>query len=780
MTALAILGLAGIHWFSTATLPHPTWLAIALGLTFLRGVVLVIDHRKREHLSVKTRERMFVWPLVLTSLMWAMLPLLVFPAADSAERLALVCVFSGLAGGAATVLAPLLWSARLYLASLLIPASVMIGDTPNSGPVIMALGFSFFVIMLLSHTQTHQILITAQRRLLDNQALLQRMQEQQALVEQLNDELLSTQKRLWEYNSRLEDEVEERTARIRLAFSVIENTAEGVMVVTPEGTLVEVNPAFTRITGYTPQDVIGKPATILRSDKHEQSFFDEMWRQLRASGQWKGQMWSRRKDGAVFLERRFADAVHDTRGSVTHYVAVFDDVTENYHKDQQLLHQALHDPLTGLGNRMLLRERLEHGTARAARYGAKLGVLFLDLDQFKSVNDSLGHHVGDQLLQAVATRLTGCLRGCDTLARLGGDEFVVLMCDIQGGMTAALLAQKLINVFAEPFDFPESRIHIRTSLGIAVYPDDGEDPDTLMRNADMALYAAKAAGRNTYHFFHPSLAEQAGQRLELELALREAIEHQELSLHYQPKLAAKELTFQGVEALLRWNRPGKGNIPPDRFIPIAEDSGLIGQLGAWVLSEACRQIAHWNQMGCGWQKVAINVSPHQLLHDDLVSMIQAESARHGIAPSLLEVEVTESCIMSEPGKTTPVLHALRAMGVTIAIDDFGTGHSSLAYLRGLPVDVLKIDRSFVREAESDESAQAIVRMIVALSKILKLQVVAEGIETAEQASLLMEAGCDLLQGYYFARPLPPREIEAWYRGRPADTEGSCAARPQLA
>lgn len=763
MTAISMLGMAGVHWLHTRALIEPLWLVSGFAVFALRMLLLFVHESYRENLSTRTRARMFEWPLVLSCLVWAALPILVFPSAEPVERLAFIAIIAGLAGGGAALLAPLLWSARFYIFCLMMPASIMILDTPGSGPIVFVLGISFIAVSLFSHARTRDVLVVAQQRLIENQALLAEMRGQRVVVDGLNQELLSAQQRLLEHSLELEAEVEERTARMRLAFSVIQNTAEGIMVMSTDGNILEVNPGFTRITGYASGEVIGRPFTLLRSDRHGEDFFDQLWQRLHSTGRWDGEMWSRRKDGEIFLERRVIDVVSDAEGQPTHYVSVFSDVTLDYHKDQQLLHQALHDPLTGLGNRKLLLDRLEHGIAQSRRHGDRFGVLIFDLDQFKAVNDSLGHHVGDQLLCKVADRLKVRLRANDTLIRLGGDEFVVLMADLHQPGDALVLAHELLDAFQHPFELPNNRIHVRSSLGIAIYPDDGTDPDVLMKNADMALYAAKAAGRNTYHFFQPIFADQASQRLELELALREAMERQELSLYYQLKVAASDHGALGFEALLRWDRGELGFVPPDRFVPVAEDCGLIGQIGGWVLAEACRQIARWHRAGHGWRKVAINVSVRQLVHDDLVGMIRIECERHGISPTLLEVEVTESCVMANPGQTSPILAALQAMGVTVAIDDFGTGHSSLAYLRRLPVDVIKIDRSFVHEAVEDEGAEAIIKTIVHLSKTLKMGVVAEGVETLEQAEMLARIGCDVLQGYCFARPMPVAEIERRWR-----------------
>lgn len=759
MTAFAVIGLALMHWLNTGEMVSPVWLASALLVTALRGLLLVYHARHSRTLSVARKEILFIGPLLVTSVLWGIVPLLLFPSASAEEKLGITCIMSGLAGGGASVLAPLGWSARFYIFCALIPGAVLIYAMPGSGPVIAALGFCFFVVMMLSHGQARKILVIANTRLLENQTLLDDVRKQQAVVEQLNKELLTTQSALRENNQQLEQEIEERTARNRLAFSVIENTAEGVLVMGPQGTIIEVNPAFSRITGYASNEVIGKPASLMRSDRHDQSFFSRLWADLNTHGKWDGEMWSRHKNGSVFLERRSIDAVKDADGVVTHYVSVFNDVTENFRKDEQLRHLACHDPLTGLANRTLLLERLNLGISQATRWKKKLGVLFFDLDQFKSVNDTLGHHVGDLLLQEVGRRLKSCLRASDTLARLGGDEFVILMNEVSDGQDCSILANKLLAALARPVDVPGSRLYVRASLGISVFPDDGGNTESLMKNADMALYAAKAAGKNTFAFFHPTMSALAEQRLELEVALREAIADQQLSLHYQAKVDARSGLSRGYEALLRWQRPGHGYVSPERFIPVAEDSGLIDPIGNWVIAEACRQIAAWHRQGHGWQQIAVNVSAKQLLHDDLARLIEQAARDHDIRPGLLEIEVTESVVMSRPEKTMPILKALREMGVTIAVDDFGTGHSSLAYLRRLPIDVMKIDRAFVHEAEHDETAQAIIRTIVTLSKTLNLKVVAEGVETEAQVSMLRDTGCDMLQGYFFARPLAAADIE---------------------
>jgi diguanylate cyclase (GGDEF)-like protein/PAS domain S-box-containing protein len=555
---------------------------------------------------------------------------------------------------------------------------------------------------------------------------------------------------------------------MRLAFAAIKNTTEGVAVISPDGLIVECNPAFTRITGYVQDAAVNLPWSDLVSNRQGERVFSHLFNELQTKGQWEGELWSRRSDGTEFLQRCTVDAVRDGQGNVTHFVSVFNDITESYHKDQQLIHQALHDPLTGLGNRSLLADRLEQGISLAERNHVQLGLLYIDLDQFKTVNDTLGHHVGDLLLKSVAHRISSSLRSSDTLARVGGDEFVVVMNEIHSAVDCATLASKLINNFHDHFLIQDLRLHAQGSIGIAVYPEDGKDAATLMKNADIALYAAKDSGRNTYAFFDPELALLAQRRLEMEQALRESLTAQEFSLVYQPKVDSRSGRLLGLEALMRWHCAKLGETPPNIFIPVAEESGLIEQLGEWAIGEVCRQIAQWQQGGHDWRSVAINISTRQLLTKNLPELFRRQTGHYAIDPHFIEVEVTESFVMENFRQSMPVLQDLRKMGIRIAIDDFGTGHASLAYLRELPADILKIDQYFTRELLSDPVMREIVATIVAMAHTLGLRVIAEGVETHDQAELLREIGCDELQGYLFARPLPPEQIDFsvldWFAG----------------
>ena len=558
------------------------------------------------------------------------------------------------------------------------------------------------------------------------------------------------------------DVTKQRTTeeQLRLAASVFQNSAEGVVVTDASSTIVSVNPAFTEITGYSEAEAVGQKPSLLRSDRHEPEFYRTMWEELAKVGRWKGEIWNRRKGGEAYLEWLTINRIDDDAGKPIRYVSVFHDITEIRRKDERIRHLAFHDALTGLPNRALMQDRLQHALARAQREGGRLSVTFMDLDRFKAINDGLGHDVGDLLLQEVASRIKGRLRAVDTVARMGGDEFVVLMEDLDKAGDCACLAQELIAEISRPMKLRGHDVQVGASMGMAFFPEDGADALELMKHADLAMYAAKSAGRNTYRFFQPEMMEQTSQRLTMEIDLRRAIASNELELHYQPKVDLATVKPLGVEALVRSRHPTRGLLPPSDFIPLAEESGLIVTLGNWVLDEVCRQSAEWQARGLEI-KIAINVSAKQLDDGDLVDRVSALTVRHGILPTGLEIELTESAVMANPEGVIGLFGRLRDMGVTVAVDDFGTGYSSLAYLRRLPIDVLKVDSSFVMNADRDEEDAQIVKTIVALGQTLKLTVVAEGIETHRQAELLRAIGCDIAQGYLYSRPLRAQEVEEW-------------------
>lgn len=544
----------------------------------------------------------------------------------------------------------------------------------------------------------------------------------------------------------------EAEEKLRLSATVIEHIADGVVVLDAEGTIVAVNPAFTQITGYTEAEAMGKDRTLTRSGRHEQSFYEEMWQEQLDKGFWRGELWSVRKNGELYLEFLTVSAVRDTRGRATHYVGVFSDITKAKESQEKLDHLAHHDPLTALPNRLLFHDRLQHALLRAARDGEQLALLFIDLDRFKNVNDTLGHHIGDELLKQVAKALQDRLREGDTLARLGGDEFIVLLEDIENQYGASQVAEKLVQMFEEPFMVAGHELFVTCSVGISLFPDDAADLNMLIRNADVAMYQAKARGRNGFSFYAPSMTGEGVERLRLETFLRRSIEKDEIFLNYQPQVEIDTGRLVGVEALVRWNHPELGLIPPIRFIPLAEDTGFINQLGKWVLHEACRQMVRWQDAGLHVPKIAVNLSAKQFERGSIVNMVADILRDTGLEPQRLQLEVTESVIMNT-GDAMVFINDLHSIGVALAIDDFGTGYSSLAYLKQLPVQTLKIDRSFIKDISTDVNDEAIAIAIIQLGKSMNLSVIAEGVETEEQAAFLLRHGCNLAQGYFYSRPV---------------------------
>jgi diguanylate cyclase (GGDEF)-like protein/PAS domain S-box-containing protein len=552
-------------------------------------------------------------------------------------------------------------------------------------------------------------------------------------------------------------ERKEAEEKLRLSATVLEHIADGVMVVDMHGTIVAVNPAFTKITGWSAGEVTGRSWSVTRTGRNDQDLYWSMWRQLSETGFWRGELWSTRKDGETYLEWLTVSTVRDSAGKVAHYVGVFSDITRLKESQDKLDYLAHHDPLTGLPNRLLFQDRLLHALGRATREGQQLAVMFIDLDRFKNVNDTLGHHVGDELLKQVAIAFGSRVREGDTLARLGGDEFIVLLENVAGGFGARQVADKMMALFEQPFVVSGHELFVTGSIGISLFPDDGMDANLLVRNADVAMYQAKSRGRNGYQFYAPDMDGEGVERLRMEALLRRAIDRNEIFVHYQPQVEIDSGRLIGVEALVRWQNPELGLVSPVRFIPMAEETGFINQIGEWVLLEACRQMVRWDEAGLAVPKMAVNLSVRQVERGAMAAQVSEVLAATGLAPRRLQLEVTESVIMNT-GDALAFVHALHAIGVGLAIDDFGTGYSSLAYLKQLPVDVLKIDRSFIKDIALDSNDEAIAIAIIQLGKSMNLSVIAEGVENEEQAAFLLRHGCTRAQGYLYGRPVGPEEL----------------------
>ncbi len=545
--------------------------------------------------------------------------------------------------------------------------------------------------------------------------------------------------------------------QMRLAATVFDQSSEVIMITDPAGTIVGVNKTFSAVTGYRRDEALGNTPAMLRSNRQDAQFYRDLWRTLTADGYWHGEVWNRRKNGEIYPNWLSISAVNDDKGKLVNYLSVAMDVSQHKAAEDRIRQLAHFDALTGLPNRLLLRDRASQVLALSQHDQAETAFLFIDLDDFKTINDSLDHLIGDRLLQALADRLRRAVRMQDTVGRLGGDEFLMILPG-EDGSAAGKVAGKLLQAVSEPFQIDGHVLNVTASIGISLYPQDGDDFDTLLKHADAALFQAKAQRRNLYHFYTPAMNEAAQERLSLESALRHALRHHEFELHYQPQVQLDTGRIVGVEALIRWQHPELGLVPPDRFIPLAEENGLIAPLGNWMLLEACRQAKAWQDQGLPPIQVAVNISTGQFALTDMAQRIREALAATGLAPNWLEIEITESLLADNLEATQATLREIHALGVHIAVDDFGTGYSSLSYLKRFPLRKLKIDQSFVRDILTDHDDRAISSAIINLGQSLGLVVVAEGVETSGQLEVLRQLGCHKVQGFLLGAPVPAREI----------------------
>ncbi|WP_249383880.1 bifunctional diguanylate cyclase/phosphodiesterase [Chitinivorax sp. B] len=556
--------------------------------------------------------------------------------------------------------------------------------------------------------------------------------------------------------------------KMRLNAQAFESSREAILITDSNKQIISINRAFMEITGFSASEALGNSPKMLSSGLHDQDFYRNIWDTVRVLGHWEGEIWDRHRDGRSYPQWMTISAVINAAGVITNYIAVFSDITHRKASEEHTRYIAEHDFLTNLPNRILLLDRATQAIGAAQRNGKQLAILFLDLDRFKNINDSLGHHIGDRLLKQVAQRLEACVRSSDTVSRLGGDEFIILLIDVDNVESVGHIADKVLKEITNTYLVDDYEFDITGSLGISLYPMDGNDMDTLIKNADAAMYHAKERGRNNYQFFSKEMNVRLVERLTMELALRKALDNEEFMLLYQPQVELCSGRITGAEALIRWMHSDFGVVPPGRFIPVTEESGLIIPIGKWVLETACLQAKAWEKAGYPIV-MAVNLSSVQFRQKDLLSTIVSALQRANLDPHLLELEITEGIILEGAERTIETMNALVRIGVKLSIDDFGTGYSSLSYLKRFPINKLKIDRSFVRDIDTDAGDAAITRAIIDMARNLNLKVIAEGVETKAHLDFLLAHGCDEYQGYYFAKPILAEEFERMLKIPEGDT-----------
>jgi diguanylate cyclase (GGDEF)-like protein/PAS domain S-box-containing protein len=564
--------------------------------------------------------------------------------------------------------------------------------------------------------------------------------------------------------------------QLRLAASVFQHAQEGIMITDAEGHILDVNPAFTTLTGYARDEVLGRNPSLLQSDRHAPEFFQHMWSTLNESGSWRGEVWNRKKNGELFAELLAITAVPSVADAPGYFVGVFSDITQLKAHQQHLERIAHFDALTQLPNRVLLADRLHVALARARRSGELLAVCYLDLDEFKPVNDTYGHERGDRLLVEIASRLTLGLRAGDTVARLGGDEFVLLLGGLRDVGECQVTLERLLRLVATPCVIEGTAITLSASIGVALYPQDNTDPDTLLRHADQSMYVAKEQGRNRFHVYDPEQDRRARAMRDALARMEQALVDEEFQLYYQPKVDLRRGQVIGAEALIRWRHPERGLLPPSEFLPLIEETALAPRVGEWVIDRALGQMATWRAQGL-IIPVSVNVSARHLLAPNFVDKLAESMSRHDtVPPRDLELEILETSALDDLVHVTNLINACREHGVSFALDDFGTGYSSLSYLKRLPAETLKIDQSFVRDMLRDSEDMAITGGIIGLADAFQRRVIAEGVEEIEHGVLLLLLGCDLAQGYAISRPMPASDFPDWVAGwRPSDNWVRAAA-----
>ncbi len=607
----------------------------------------------------------------------------------------------------------------------------------------LALGGTLFALFALSirRVERHQELSRLQ--------VIAQGKEREALQKKHIAELQEEQDRL----RRTQAELQQSQEKLRLSAQVFENSTEGIVITDTHANILQINRAFTAITGYSEKEVAGKNINILHSGRHGPNFYQAMWNSLVEFGYWQGEIWNRRKNGEIFPEWLTLIAIRDEQERTIHYVGVFADLTEKKQTEARAHYFANYDANTDLPNRFLLGKNLQQELERAKGNDWQVALLYLDLDRFKTINDTLGHRIGDKLLKAVAERIGHLVRDIDIIGRLSSDEFTIVLSDVGNRQNAEQVANKILGAMNQPFEMEGQEVFITPSIGIALYPQDAANQEDLIRNADAAMAHVKAQGGNGFHFYSSDMA-VTPQRLALETSLRRALERNEFVLHYQPQVSLRSGRIIGMEALLRWQHPERGLVSPAEFIPLLEETGMIIAVGDWALRTACAQNSAWMAAGLPPLRMAVNLSARQFRQRGLIESVNQALQNAKLAPEHLELEITESIMIQDLQTTITTLNQLHELGIQISIDDFGTGYSSLSYLKRLPISKIKIDQSFVRDICTDPDDEAIANAVISLGHNLKMQVIAEGVETLEQLEQLRAQGCDEIQGYYFSRPLP--------------------------
>ena len=767
-------GLAAAVLLAAATWPVAP---VSLGVAWVAGIVTILGWRwisarsfgraNPDGASLSSWRTRFFAGALATGIAWGATSL-VMVRYGNPEHLAISAfVIGGLVGGAIATMShvPSCFQA-LAVPMLIMLTGAFLWKGDHVSLAMAGMTIVFLGAMLQTARQVHGVFRREVELRLANEGLVQSLTDSTDSLRSANEELTR------EITARRRAE-----EQLRLAARVFQDSVEGVVIMDPEGDVLSVNRSFTRITGYSEEDLIGGDVGLIRSGRKDFAVQASVWRALRERGFWQGELTERRKDGSQFPAWVSVSAVRDPEGSLTHFVGILSDMSRRKEAEAQIHFLAHHDALTGLPNRVLLRERFEQAAARARAAGLKVGLFFLDLDRFKSVNDSLGHMAGDELLIAASQRLRQCLRASDTVCRHHGDEFLAVVADVPTVEALANVAQKTLRCLDEPFEVSGHALTTGGSLGISVFPDHGETFEVLLQRADTAMYEAKQSGRNAFRFYTDDMAQNALELLEMQTRLRLAIEREELVLHYQPQVEMQTGRIVAVEALVRWNDPRTGLVSPAQFIPLAEETGLVVPLGAWVLREACRQVRAWIDSGLPPITVAVNLSAIQFARGNLLETVTEALQAAGLPGCSLEAELTESVLLQEQGLVVDTLHKLKGLGVQLSIDDFGTGYSSLAYLKRFAVDKLKIDQSFVRDLGRDPDDAAIVRAVIQMGRSLKLRTIAEGVETPDQLEFLRREGCEQAQGYLFSRPLPARECARLLAGRVLSRASPLRAAP---